>query len=149
MYINMLFKRSIIIQTPLCVGDDFEFKPRLACGVIEAKRPGMFSIWQTNLKIQHPPVGFQASRLHFPTLFADLDLLNCQTVNAKSETKITKITGNNHAGDCCFTPQNPPDFYGLVSWKSLFHGESRLKTPQCFKIENPNTHIPHQNVLDF
>ena len=44
MYINMLFKHRIVIQTPLCVGDDFEFKPRLACGVIEAKRPGIFSL---------------------------------------------------------------------------------------------------------
>ena len=32
---------------------------------------------------------------------------------------------------------------------SLFHGKSRLKTPQCFKIENPNTHIPHQHVAWF
>ena len=44
MYINMLFKHRIMIQTPLCVEDDFEFKPRLACGVIEAKRPGIFSL---------------------------------------------------------------------------------------------------------
>jgi len=149
MCINMLFKRSIIIQTPLSVGGGFEFKPRLACGVIEAKRPGIFALWQTNLKIQHPPVGFQASRLHFPTLFADLDLLNCQSVNAKSETKPTTTAPSKKLVtimlETVVSPLKIHQIFTACFHENLFSMENvDSKHPNASKLKTPTPTIPSE-----